>query len=68
MSGGRGGSAHILNMYTILLFSLSVVSLAETGEGGFLEYLEHIRDLECVPSLEQVLDNKKALTILTVLF
>ena len=29
--------------------------------------LEHIRDLKCVPYLEQVLDNKNALTILTVL-
>ena len=34
----------------------------------FLEDLEHICDLKCVPNLEQVLDNKNVLTILTVLF
>jgi len=34
-AGGRGRSANILNMYVrYLLFSLSIVSLAETGEGG----------------------------------
>ena len=30
--------------------------------------VEHIPDLKCVPNLEQVLDNKNALKILTVLF
>jgi len=30
--------------------------------------LKHIPDLKCVPNLERVLENKNALTILTVLF
>ena len=34
----------------------------------FLDDLEHIPDLKCVPDLERVLDNKNGFLILNVLF
>ena len=36
--------------------------------GDQIKKLKHIPDLKCIPNLERILDNKNALTILTVLF